>query len=45
MMEENTHIALNALSEESFNKYHIPDTYNLPYESLNKLPKAKKKKK
>ena len=35
--------ALNALSEESFNKYHIPDTYNLPYESLNKLPKAKKK--
>lgn len=43
IMKENTHIVLNALSGDSYNKYHIPDTYNLPYESLNKLPKAKKK--
>ena len=43
MMKENTHIALNALGEDSFKKYHIPDTYNLPHESLNRLSKAKKK--
>ena len=38
-MKEKNHFLLNALPEDSF---HIPNSYNLHYSSLDKLSKKKK---
>lgn len=42
LLESKTHIVLNALPKDSYEKDHIPHTYNLPYDSLTVTNRKKK---
>ena len=42
ILKSKTHIVLNALPKDSYENDHIPDTYNLPYDSLTVTNRKKK---
>ena len=43
IMKNKSHVLLNALDEKSYDKYHIPNSFNLFHTSLSNLSKQKRK--
>ena len=42
IMKDKSHIILNALDEDNFNEFHIPNSFNLHYASFDKLNKSRR---